>query len=288
MPQAFYTLITQIGLAKLTNAQALGHTISLQQIAVGSGDNDAPYSPTIDQIALKGETWRNGIVQIIPDDNDPTRFEVEGIIPQAEGGWTLREAGIFDSDGDLFAIANMPDTYKPPLGGGAVSDLLLRLVIKTSNAEQVELKIDPSIVLATKTYVINAIEGHSSDSDAHADFLRRNRTDILEKGFLTKRVDVDIADGIAEIDPTKGNIFNFTADKTVLIQNPTSMPAEGMIIVYARQDATGNRSINFGSQYSPNNGKIDQSPNAVNIIYLTVGDKDENIIDVHITQRASA
>ena len=288
MPQAFYTLITQIGLAKLTNAQALGHTISLQQIAVGSGDNDAPYSPTIDQTALKGETWRNGIVQIIPDDNDPTRFEVEGIIPQEQGGWTLREAGIFDSDGDLFAIANMPDTYKPPLGGGAVSDLLLRIVIKTSNAAAVELKIDPSIVLATKTYVRNAIEGHSSDPNAHADFLRRNRTDTLEKGFWSQHVDVDIADGIAEINPELGNIFDFTANKTVLIQNMTTMPAGGMAIIYARQDATGNRAINFGSKYLINNGQINQSPNAVNIIYLTVGKGSEDIIDVHITQRASA
>ncbi|WP_421780718.1 phage tail protein [Kiloniella litopenaei] len=287
MPQTYYTILTEKGHAKLINALALGQSVNLSQYAVGTGENDGPYNPVETQTALKGEVWRHGINQIIRDQNDPTRMEIEAVIPQNVGNWTIRELGIFDSDNELFAVGNFPDTFKPSLGDGAAGDLLLRTIIKTGNADQVELKIDPSIVLATRSYVINALEAHSSDPNAHADFLRRNRTDTLEKGFWSNHVDVDIADGVAEIDPTLGNIFDFTANKTVLIQNMTTMPAGGMAIIYARQDATGNRAINFGSKYLINSGQINQSPNAVNIIYLTVGKGSEDIIDVHITQRAS-
>ncbi len=286
MPQAFYTILTLIGQAKLTNAQALGQTINLSHVAFGSGDNDAAYNPTETQEALKGEVFRNGIVQIILDEADPTRFTVESIIPQAEGGWTIREIGIFDNDGDLFAVGNMPDTYKPALGGGAVSDVLTRSIIKTGNAAQVELKIDPSIVLATKSYVINALATHSADPDAHDDFLRRNRTDTLLKGFWSKPVPVDIADGIAELDPELGNVFDFTADKTITIKNPETMPLGGMALIYARQDANGSRAINFGSAYSINNGQISTEGDAVNLIYLSFD--GSAVVDVHITQRASA
>ena len=149
---AFYTILTDIGKAKLANATALGSSVSLSEIAVGDG-NGVATSPTTTDTTLVNEVWRAALNNISVDATNTNWIVAEGYIPATDGGFTIREVGLFDVDGDLIAVGNYPDTYKPTLANGSAKDLYIKVIIEVSDAGVVELKIDPSVVLATRKFV---------------------------------------------------------------------------------------------------------------------------------------
>ena len=149
---AFYTILTDIGKAKLANATALGTTVSLQDIAVGDGGGVA-VTPQTSDTALTNEVWRAALNNISIDSSNANWIVCEGYIPSDVGDFTIREVGLFDADGDMIAVGNYPDTYKPTLASGSAKDLYIKVIIEVSDAGVVELKIDPAVVLATRKYV---------------------------------------------------------------------------------------------------------------------------------------
>jgi hypothetical protein len=166
MAENFYTILTNTGKAKLANAQALGTTVQFSSIAVGDGSGNY-YDPTESQTALKNEVWRGAINQIKTDSENPNWIIVEVVIPTTTGGFTVREAGIIDSEGDLIALGKYPATYKPALAEGSGKDLYIRMILEVSNASTIMLKIDPAIVLSTRGYVDDSIAEHNTDPLAH-------------------------------------------------------------------------------------------------------------------------
>ena len=153
---AYYTLLTKVGLAKLTNAQSSGSVVQWSQMAVGDG-NGAAVTPTETQTALVHETYRASINRLAVDDTNPNYLIAELVIPAPDGGFTIREIGIFDTEGNLVAVANSPENYKPVLSEGSATDLVVRVIVMLSNTDAVQLKIDPSVVLATRKYVDDSI-----------------------------------------------------------------------------------------------------------------------------------
>ena len=151
---AFFTILTTIGQAKIANAVALGQQIQLTEMALGDG-NGNPTTPNQGQTALVREVYREQLNQLSVDDANPNYVIAELVVPSTEGGWTVREVGLYDVDGDLLAVGNFPDTYKPMLSEGASRDLVVRVIIEVSNASVVQLKIDPSIVLASRQWVVS-------------------------------------------------------------------------------------------------------------------------------------
>jgi len=149
---AFYTILTDIGKAKLANATALGTTVSLSEIAVGDG-NGIATSPATTDTTLVNEVWRAALNNISIDSTNTNWIVAEGYIPATDGDFTVREVGLFDIDGDLIAVGNYPDTYKPTLASGSAKDLYIKVIIEVNDAGVVELQIDPSVVLATRKFV---------------------------------------------------------------------------------------------------------------------------------------
>lgn len=150
----FKTILTNIGLAKISNAIALGQTIHLTEMAVGDG-NGNPVEPTQDQTALVREVYRGQLNRLEPDPQNQAYVIAELIIPANVGGWTVHEVGVFDDDGDMLAVANFPATYKPVAVEGSTRDLVVRVYIEVTNASVVELQIDPSVVLASRAWVVD-------------------------------------------------------------------------------------------------------------------------------------
>lgn len=148
----FYTILTNIGKAKLANAQVTGKTVNLVEIAVGDGNGDY-YEPTESQEELVNEVWRGNLNRIAGSEENPNWIILEAVIPTTDGGFTIREVGVFDDDGDMIAIGNYPETYKPQLSEGAGKDLYVRMILEVSNASSVTLKINPAVVLASRAYV---------------------------------------------------------------------------------------------------------------------------------------
>ena len=156
----YRTILTDTGRALEAASHVSGTPIVLTEMAVGDG-NGNPVTPNPAQTILARERFRADINQLSQDAADPTRFVAELVVPVAAGGFTIREVGLFTSDGDLFAVANVPDTYKPTTGEGAFSDTVVRMVFLLANASVVNLVIDPNVTVATRTWVINNVSAET-------------------------------------------------------------------------------------------------------------------------------
>lgn len=156
----YYCLITNAGLAKLAAAQAAGTAVTLSQFAVGDS-NGIYYEPLATQLTLVGEEWRGAINRVFVSPNDATRIVIEALIPASAGGFDIREAGIIDADGALFAVGKYPLTSKPAPGSGSEKDLYVRMILQVNNAATVTQTIDPSVVTLTQA-ALDALDWKNS------------------------------------------------------------------------------------------------------------------------------
>lgn len=151
---AFKTIHTKYGLIALSRAESSGTPIQLIEMAVGDGGGN-PVVPDWQQTGLVRERYRSSINRVYQDPNDPTQFTAELVVPQSAGGFVMREIGIFDSSGSLFAVGNLPEVYKPTAEEGSFGDAVLRLAFVVSNAEVVTIMVDPNMAMASQAWVIN-------------------------------------------------------------------------------------------------------------------------------------
>ncbi|EQC2551774.1 phage tail protein [Enterobacter sichuanensis] len=152
MSAKFYTLLTDIGAAKLASAAALGVPLKITQMAVGDGGGLLP-TPSAQQTALVAEKRRASLNMLYIDPQNSSQIIAEQVIPETEGGWWIREVGLFDETGALIAVGNCPESYKPQLAEGSGRTQTVRMVLITSSTDSITLKIDPAVVLATRKYV---------------------------------------------------------------------------------------------------------------------------------------
>ncbi|WP_347070914.1 phage tail protein [Escherichia coli] len=152
MSAKFYTLLTDIGAAKLVSAAALGVPLKITHMAVGSGGGMLP-TPNAQQTALVAEERRAALNMLYIDPQNSSQIIAEQVIPENEGGWWIREVGLFDETGALIAVGNCPESYKPKLAEGSGRTQTVRMVLITSSTDNITLKIDPAVVLATRKYV---------------------------------------------------------------------------------------------------------------------------------------
>lgn len=149
MAEKFYTILTAAGKAKIANAIPTGQKINLTKIKFGDS-NGAYYEPTENQTDIKHMVYESNITTVSVDEKNPNWITLTSIIPPETGGFTIREIGVYDDTNTLIAIGKYPETYKPILDNGSTKELYVKMTIEVSNANGVELKVDPYIILATK------------------------------------------------------------------------------------------------------------------------------------------
>ena len=152
----FKTIHTNHGLQLMAQAEASGTPINLTHMAVGDG-NGNPVTPSEEQATLVRERFRATINRVYQDPERANKYTAEMIIPASTGGFTLREIGIFDSNGSLFAVGNLPETYKPTTTDGAFADAVIRFEFLVANATEVTLLVDPNTAVATQQWIINNV-----------------------------------------------------------------------------------------------------------------------------------
>lgn len=179
MAQQYFTLLTTIGIAKIANAVATGTKLNITQFAVGDG-NGASYTPTESMTALRREVYRANEPIVAIDDLDPNQIIVTAIIPAAVGGWFVREGAIFDGDGDMIAVGNYPESYKPVPESGSAKDMELKMIILVTNSATVNISINPNVIIATLADVQNKIIQHNTSGSAHND-IRTALADVPNK-----------------------------------------------------------------------------------------------------------
>ncbi|RRV04434.1 hypothetical protein EGJ27_21605 [Pseudomonas sp. v388] len=148
----FFAVLTDIGVAKQAKADALGIPWKITQMAVGDANGTDPL-PDVTQLTLIHEQRRAPLNQLKVDPNNRAMIIAEQVIPAEVGGWWIREIGLLDEDDDLVAIANCAPSFKPLLAQGSGRTQVVRINLVVTNTSNVVLKIDPSVVLATRRYV---------------------------------------------------------------------------------------------------------------------------------------
>ncbi|SCZ61003.1 phage tail protein, partial [Photorhabdus luminescens] len=208
----YFAILTKLGAAKLANAAALGTKISITHMAVGDGGGKLP-EPDANQTQLVNERRRAAINTLSVDPVNTNQIIAEQIIPENEGGWWMREIGLFDSEDSLIAVANCPETYKPQLQEGSGRTQTVRMILIVNNTESVTLKVDPSVVLATREYVDkntievksycdNAFKAHLAANDPHQQYLLKENLPPLPDALLTQKGVVQLSSATNSVSET--------------------------------------------------------------------------------------
>jgi hypothetical protein len=182
----FYTLLTKIGVNKIIDAQVNSAPLVLSSFAVGDG-GDGYYEPEENQTQLVNETYRNNISRIYADTNYSNRLVIECAIPSNSGGYYIREVGIFDNDRNLFAIASIPESYKPIEDEGSTRDFYIKIIVEIENLENTNLVIDPSVAVVSLDYLENS---HNKDVNAHNRLIDADKVDGYHAGNENEQVAV--------------------------------------------------------------------------------------------------
>lgn len=154
---AYKSIHTTYGLAAMANAEASGVPIILTHMAWGDGNGQAVVVEEAGTQLVR-EVYRTTINRVYQDPADPPgMYTAEGVIPASEGGFVLREVGLFDSHAGLYVWGNLPEVYKPILEEGATADAVVRVKFAVANASVITLQIDPNVAVASQQWVLNTI-----------------------------------------------------------------------------------------------------------------------------------
>ena len=184
MTVKYYAILTNQGAARLANATMLGSKLNLTQMAVGDANGVLP-TPDPAQTKLINQKRIAPLNLLSVDPNNQSQIIAEQIIPENEGGFWIREIGLYDDEGLLIAVANCPETYKPQLQEGSGRTQTIRMILVVTNTEAITLKIDPSVVLATrkyvddkvlelKLYVDDQMRNHIAAQDPHTQYAQKH------------------------------------------------------------------------------------------------------------------
>ncbi|ENH2710220.1 phage tail protein [Escherichia coli] len=184
MTVKYYAILTNQGAARLANATMLGSKLNLTQMAVGDANGVLP-TPDPAQTKLINQKRIAPLNLLSVDPNNQSQIIAEQIIPENEGGFWIREIGLYDDEGVLIAVANCPETYKPQLQEGSGRTQTIRMILVVSNTEAITLKIDPSVVLATRKYVDDKVlelrlyvddqmRNHIAAQDPHTQYAQKH------------------------------------------------------------------------------------------------------------------
>lgn len=154
MSQKYYGLVTDTGIRKLRDAAGGGAALRLTHLAFGDGGG-AETAPAAAATSLVNERYRSPVSSLRPHDTNPNVLYIEGMIPAGVGGWTLREAGVYDNDGDLIVIARPPTIDIALIAEGASVEGLVRLPLVLERLDSVTVLVDPSVLLATQEWVMS-------------------------------------------------------------------------------------------------------------------------------------
>lgn len=197
MAATYYIILTDVGAAKIAASQTGGAAVTLSTIRVGDS-NGAYYEPTSAQTALVNQVWSGAITTLVPDTLDPTTYTAETVIPATDGGFFIREAGLFDSAGDMIAVGKYPLIQKTVVADGAGEDVAIRFLIKVSSTSDITLSIDPSTVYATIAYVdgeiadvVTLINGKVHNDWTGRDALAAHPSESITYNATTVKLELD-------------------------------------------------------------------------------------------------
>ncbi|WP_273820593.1 phage tail protein [Pseudomonas asplenii] len=185
----FGGFLTNVGLAQQANSAALGVPWNIGFMLIGDAGGEPSQAPDPTpkptQVALVRQVHRMQLNALYQSPADPAVLVAEAVLPPEVGGFWIRELGLEDSAGNVIAVASPAPSYKPLLTQGSGRTQTIRMHVVFGNVANITLKIDPSIVLATRDYVDkareaaelyarNQLKAHADAVDPHGQYLLRS------------------------------------------------------------------------------------------------------------------
>ncbi|EED0940893.1 phage tail protein [Enterobacter pseudoroggenkampii] len=251
MTAKYFAILTNQGAARLANAAALGTKLNLTQMAVGDANGTLP-TPDPAQTKLINQKRIAPLNLLTVDPANTSQIIAEQIIPESEGGFWIREIGLYDDEGILIAVANCPETYKPQLQEGSGRTQTIRMILIVSSTSAITLKIDPSVVLATRQYVDDKVievkayaddlmKKHVEDKNPHAQYLiianaLKEMADAGLVGEVLKNLHIERLDQ----DPSETRIWSPDRKSYIFVQN-------GIWGAYSINSPAGNIALQLAS-----------------------------------------
>ncbi|MEF4152455.1 phage tail protein [Escherichia coli] len=130
------SILTNRGKALEAASAAGGAPVVLDGFVVGDGNGNA-VTPEAGQTALVREVYRGTISRLAVSPEQENQFIAYLVLPEGVGGFTVREAGLLTTDGELYAIGSCAAIEKPKTG--VTATLQFRLAVAES--AQVTLKV---------------------------------------------------------------------------------------------------------------------------------------------------
>lgn len=193
--QRFITMLTDEGVSRLEDAALSGVPVGFATMGVGDSEGSL-YQPDKAQTGLINERYRAQLNRLIIAEKGNNFIRAEMILPPQVGGFWLREAALYDDDGVCLAVANLPESYKPLLAEGSGRMQSVNMWIAVSNTADVELKADPTVIIAT----IDELDKAKDEAKDYADnVVGKLDTDI--KQAITEAVKTAVRDAWEEDNP---------------------------------------------------------------------------------------
>ncbi|HBF0890573.1 TPA: phage tail protein [Clostridioides difficile] len=214
--KSYYTIITDVGKAKIANASVTGNKVGFVKIQLGDGGG-SEYTPTESQTALKNVVWEGNIGNTTTDETAPNCIILESLIPSSVGGFMIREIGYLDDENNLIAISKYKECYKPSIEQGAVVDMKVKTVLIVSNVNNIELKIDPTIIFATLKDIQDLETKIGTTKTELTSNIETAKTELNNKiGDTTQLTTTDKTNIVSAINEVKTSVdgIETTADKT--------------------------------------------------------------------------
>lgn len=256
----YFTLLTQLGAEKIAAATAANTTVNLTHIAVGDGNGIVPI-PNASKTALVNEVFRTNLNDLTVDANNVNWITTEAYISSNDGNFWIREVGIFDIDGDLIAIGNYPETFKPVMADGVAKDLYIKVIIEVSSSDAITLQIDPSIVLATQDFVSEKVATKRNISDSYSksevnDLSRGFKNHIINGDFrISQRNNIEtpisVTNDFFYIDRFKSYILGLNATMQRLTDQTINGQKTNTLKLVSTQTASGALGIAHPFEYCP-------------------------------------
>ncbi|CZR77510.1 hypothetical protein CDFC105_51090 [Clostridioides difficile] len=225
--KSYYTILTDIGKAKIANASLVGEKVDFVKIQLGDGGGNE-YNPTEEQTALKNVVWEGKVGNVKTDENMTNCLILESLIPASAGGFVVREIGYLDTEGNLLAISKYRSAYKPKVEDGAVIDMKVKTIFVVSNVNNIELKIDPTIIFAT----LKDLQDLDSKIDTTKTELTSNietaKTELNNKiGDTTQLTTTDKTNIVSALNEVKTSVDSIetTAEKTSYNNDTSNLTA---------------------------------------------------------------
>lgn len=123
------SILTNRGKALEAASAAGGAPVVLDGFVVGDGNGNA-VTPEAGQTALVREVYRGTISRLAVSPDQENQFIAYLALPEGVGGFTVREAGLLTTDGELYAVGSCAAIEKPI--NGVTATLQFRLAVAES------------------------------------------------------------------------------------------------------------------------------------------------------------